>query len=459
MTTEASKSKIITVSLPLHDVQSDPFFMDVPDAVKDEKTLKNTVLNKYQTQTGILEGFVDANRIILQWYPEDVNPSAEALHAEALQLAKAKSFRDAIVKWEKASSLNPEDVDYVYKLGLVYYELKKYHDSLRYVENAVKLCPIHYRAHLLAGINWIKLRKFDRAEQHLVESRRLNKNNLLIYLNLGAIYSIQKRHNEAIDMFNTVIGFAPKESRAYLGLARLYSMLDDVEASNSYFKKVIELSPGSRLADYAKRSIQIIEEESISETGSDNGQREELFAKGVGYYIQGEYHQSAKQYKDYLKNQPSDDYGWYLMGEVKLRTGETEEAADCFKRAIRLNGKRGLYYKLLGVSLHFLGRSKDVLEVFKKATDMGKKDALTWTIQGINLMRQRKFDEAIQNLNASMKKNPNNPLGMYHLALSYVQTKEKDKALDIARRILLFEFFVPLKVQAKKLIQNLQTSS
>jgi tetratricopeptide (TPR) repeat protein len=456
MGVEGPKSKIITVSLLLKDVQNDSHFFNVPGEISESSVIKDVVLKKYRTNVGILEGFVDGNRLILQWYPERVEQSAEALHIDASELARLGRYEDAIVKWEKAISLNEEDVDYVYKLGLVYFEMKKYHDSIRYLERAVKICPIHFRVHLLIGIDWIKLRKFEKAETHVLESNRLNRSNILTYLNLGAIYSVQKRFNEAIDMFNTTIQLSPTESRAYLGLARIYNMLDDVEASNSYFKKVIELSPGTKLAEYAKRSIRIPENH-VAAVGTKNN-REERFAKGIGFYLTGDYRLASNQYKEYLKNQPSDDYAWYLLGEVKLRLGELEEATDCFKRAIRLNQKKGLYYKLLGISLHYQGKSKEVVEVLKKAIDMGKKDALSWTIQGINLMRQKKFEEAINNFKLALKKNSNNPLCMYNLAVAFVKMNENDRAVELAKKIITFEYYAPIKVQAKKLLQNLNPS-
>jgi len=454
MSNGTSKSKIVTVSLRIADVQNDPYFFKLPGEVKEPNAIKDVVLKKYFSNSGIMEGIIDGERLILQWYPENVDKNAESLHQEAIELSKRKQHDLAIMKWKKALSMNDEDVEYLYRLGLVHFEIKNYQESIEYLEKAVDICPIHYRTHLLCGINWIKLRKIDKAEIHVLESNRLNRSNILTYLNLGAIYSVQRRYNEAIDMFNSTIQIAPKESRAYLGLARIYNMLNDIEASNSYFKKVIELSPGTQMAEYAKRAIQVSSTDESVDNKEEN--REERFAKGMGHYLSGNYHESANQYKKYLNTHPSDDYAWYLMGEAKIRTGELDMACDCFKRAVRLNSKRGIYYKSLGITLHYQGKSKEVIEVLKKAIEMGKKDSLTWTLQGVNLMRQRKFEDAINLFKLAMNKNPNNPMAMYYLALSYIQIEENDSAVELLHNILNFEYYVPIKGQAKKLIQNLK---
>jgi tetratricopeptide (TPR) repeat protein len=461
MAEKRSKSKIITVKMRLHDISQDPYFFEVPGEISEPNALKEVVLKKYFTETGILEGVIDGEQLILQWYPETVSPSAETLHFEATQLAKSKQYSEATDKWEQAVSLNPDDAEYVYKLGLMYFEQKKFNLAVEYLEKSVSITPIHFRAHLLLGIIWMKLRKFENAEKHVLQSKRLNSANLLSYLNLGAIYSIQKRFNEAIDMFNETIKLSPKEARAYLGLARIYNMLNDIDAANNFYRKVIELAPGTQMAEYAKRSIQITARETEKSdvpmgSGTENN-REKLFTNGMGAYLSGDYRLSADYYKSYLNGHPSDDYAWYLLGESKIRSGELNEAADCVKRAIRLNGKRGIYYKSLGIILHYMGKSKEVTEVLKKAMELGKKDGLVWTIQGINSMRQRKLEDAIQQFKESLKKNPNNPFAMYHLALAYFQTGERDKAFPILESILSYDYFLPIKSQAKSLLARMES--
>lgn len=455
MSTEgALSSKIITVSLLIQDLKKDSDFFELPGKIRDTNVIKDIILKKYHTDTGILEGFIDGERLTIQWFPENVEKKAEKLHLAAIDLVKKKKVKNAIFNWEKAIALNAQDVIYLYRLALVYFDLKKFSESVKYLDKAVQICPIFHRAHLLLGINFIKLRKFKKAEHHVLESNHLNPVNILTYLNLGAIYSIQQRFNEAIEMFNTSIQISPKESRAYLGLARIYSMLNDAEAANSYYKKVIELSPGSQMAEYAKRSIRIPSPEDTDSPTIEN--KEDQITKGVGSYLSGNYNVSSTQYKEYLTLHPSDDYAWYLLGETKLRAGDLQESADCFKRAIRLNSSRGLYYKSLGIVCHFLDKSKEVVANLKKAVEMGKTDALCWALQGIHFMKQKKMEAAKHSFDLSMNRNPNNPLVMYHLAQVHIEAKEKEKAKEIIAKILAMEYFVPLKNDAKKLLQQIK---
>lgn len=447
-------SKIVTVSLLLSDISQNRPFFKVPDTIKGTEDLKNYFLQRYKPRKGILEGFVDNKRLIIQWYPENVDDEAEKYHLKALLLAKKKEYLRAIHCWEKSIQLNSGDVEYLYKLGLIYFEIKKFREALGYLKDALQICPIHYRANLLMGISMIKLRKFEEAEKYVIESNILNRSNILTYLNLGAIYSIQKRFNEAIDMFNTTIKISPNEARAYLGLAKIYIMLNDIDAANSYLSKVIEMAPGTPMAEYARRSIRFPDDEDKTSPPSVES-RQQKFTKGLVCYLSGQYDSAAKEYRGHLNTHPNDDYAWYLYGETRLRTGDLNEAADSFKRAARIKPGRALYYKSMGVTFYLTGKSREGMQAMKKTLEMGKKDPFALTLMGIFQLRMKHVDESIQNLGSALKLNPNNPLAMYHLALAHLRKEDNQKAVKIIDDILAFDMYLPIKQHAKNLRNKL----
>jgi tetratricopeptide (TPR) repeat protein len=451
-----SKSKMVIVRLSIDDIQNDPFFFSVPGEVSDPNMIREVVLKKYFSNLGILEAFVDDTHMVLQWVPDRVNQQAEALYTESQRLVKERKFNEAIVKLQQAIRLNDQDAEYFYKLGLVYFEKKAFQDSIGSLQKAVEICPIHYKAFLLLGINWVKLRKLQKAESKVLQAMRLNPKSVQVFLNMGAILSYQKRFNEAIDMFQRALDLSPRESRAFLGLARIYTMLGDVDASNMAYRKVIELAPGTQMAEFAKRSITVTDGGGSGAAPPAN--REELFTKGMVFFLSGRYRESSTQYKRYLMSHPRDDYGWYLMGESKLRTGENEEAASCFKQAIKINSRRGLYFKALGIALHYLGKPREVVEVLKKSSEYGKNDSLCYTLMGVNFLRMRKFDESIKNLQQALKRDPNNPLALYNLALTHVQLEENEKAMDLLEKMDNLPLLDNLKAKAGKLLKTISAA-
>ncbi|MCK5145965.1 tetratricopeptide repeat protein [bacterium] len=460
MTNQNTRSKFISVCIDIPIVEMQLNHTEL-HAVGEE-AFKEAVLSRYQGESGLLETFIEDNKLVLQWMPERIDREAEAYHQAALDFAKRKLHDKSINNWEKAINLNPDDVDYRYKMALLLYEKRRYADSISHLERAVAQCQIHYKAHLLLGMNWLKLRKISKAQHYLEFSRLLHANNVLVYLNLGAVYSIQKNFNEAIVIFEKCIELKPKETRGYLGLARIYLLIADKEKANQFFRRVIELAPGTKMAEYAQKSMAIDPPDNT--TGQNKEEktfkpinRDDQFAHGMGYYIAGQYGQSASEYKAYLQTHPNDDYAWYLFGEALLRNNKVAEATDCFKRAIRINEKRGLYYKSLGIALHLLKKSGETIQVMKKAMELGKRDGLTFTIYGSNLLLERKVDEGINHLQMAIKKNPNNPMALYYLAKGVMKHKESDRARMYLDQVMALKGDYPFKKQADELIKTLET--
>jgi tetratricopeptide (TPR) repeat protein len=448
------KSKIVMASMLVDDVRNDSRFFAVPDEASDLETIRNTVLQAYACASGILEGTIDNQKLILQWAPDSVHDGAELIQQEAVVLAKQKKYERAAEKWKHALSLNPDDIEYAYKLGLVFFEIRRYAEAIQYLENVVRICPIHEKAQLLLGLCYNKMKKYNLAEKYILESNRLNRSNIFSYLNLGAIYSVQHKFNDAVEMFNQVIHLSPSEPKGYLGLARTFAMLNDHEAANRNYQKVIELAPESSMAEYAKRSMHHPEKEEPQNIVE--AKREEHLAKGIGFSLAGDYPKAIEQYQLFLKAQPSDDYAWYLLGEARIRTGQIAEAADCLKRAIKINGKRGLYYKTLGIALHYFGKPAEVVEIIKHAMELGKKDPLSHTLLGISLLKLRRAEDGIRELQSALKKDPHNLLALYQMAVAKLQTQNKAEAAMILEKLTRIEYFAPVKDNAVKLLKTIK---
>jgi tetratricopeptide (TPR) repeat protein len=446
-------AKTISVVFNLQDVQNDPAFFPIPGENPSVHEIRDLLYKRYNSTSGKTEIGIDGEQIRIVWRPEYIDVNAESLHAEAMRLAKSRQLDQAVMKWKQASDINGNDVEYLYNLGLLLYEQKKYAESMPMLEKVIAICPIHQKSHLALGINCIKLRDFNKAELHVSESIRLNKTGVLGYLNMGAIDSIQKRFNEAIEMFNKTIQLSPKECRAYLGLAKIYVQLSDPEAANSYFRKVIELSPNTSIAEFAEQSM--VKTKPVQEIQTSPDNKIENLSLGIGYYLASNFSMAADHYKAYLKNQSSDDYAWYLLGETQLRMDKIDETVDSFRRCIRLNPKRGLYYKALGVALFLQKKYEEGAEILKKSIELGKTDPLVFTLYGICLARLKRAEESIHQFKLTLKKHPNNPLAMYHLAVALIQQNEKKKATDLLEKIKTLTMYAPVKEHSINLLQKI----
>ena len=453
----ASKSKIITAAFKIEEIKSDSLFPEFSNQSSPEQ-IRDQLLEKYESSVGILDGFIEEDQVILQWFPENTDGAAEDLHFQATKYAKQKNYTAAVENWKNASHLNPNDVEYLYKIGLVLFEMKSFLEAIRYLEKAVSICPIHARAHLILGMSWTKLRKFESAEQSIKESLKLNKSNLLSYLNLGAVYTVRKKFREAIEVFENALRKYPNESRAHLGLAKVFTAQGDTINANEHYRKVIELAPKSAMAEYAKKSLREIHSDldDIVQEKEDMTD-DSLLDHGFNLYIQNKHDLAANEYKQYLKNKPSDDYVWYLYGETKLRSGHLDEATDCFKRSLRLNDKRGLYYKMLGITLYYSGKGEECMQVLKKAIELGKDDSITQTLLGICYLQKKQEDVAINIFKQALKSFSNNYLALYNYAMASIKKSDYEKARELLDKVINQKNETPVKQSARKLMQSIES--
>jgi tetratricopeptide (TPR) repeat protein len=448
-----SNAKTVSVLFNQSDTQNDPVFFPIPGENPSVHEIRDLLYKRYNSASGKTEISIEGDQIRVFWRPEYIDVNAESLHAEAIRMAKSRQLDQAAEKWKQATAINGNDVEYLYNLGLLYYEQKKYPDSTAMLEKVVALCPIHHKAHLALGLIFIKQRNFDKAEHHVSECIRLNRTGVLGYLNMGAIHSFRKRFNEAIEMFNKTIQLSPKESRAYLGLAKIYVQLSDTEAANSYFKKVIELSPNTSIAEFAEQSM--VETRPVQVIQSSPDHKIENLSRGIGCYLSSNYPAASDHYKAYLKIQSSDDYAWYLLGETQMRMDKLDETVDAFRRSVRLNSKRGLYHKALGTALFLQKKYEEGAESLKKAIELGKTDPLVFTLYGICLARLKKAEESMHQFRLTLKKHPNNPLAMYHLAVALVHQNEKKKATELLEKIKSMTMYAPVKEHSISLLQKM----
>ena len=456
------KSKIVTVSINISDIKKNSSFFRLPENLKEPKEIRDHMLSVFKPSSGIMEGFVDGRQVVIQWYPDEVNEQADKLSRIASRLVKEKDFKQAAEILEKALSINKNDVEYLYKLGLIYFERKLYDQTILHLKTALQVCPIHFRANLLLGIALLKLRRFDAAEKQFIVSNIFNKSSVLPYLNLGTIYSIKKDYSKAIKMFNDCITLSPNESRAYLGLARIYTILKDSESANNNFRKVIELSPGSKIAELAKRSIKSSfnssEETNLTNTAQKISvkKEEERISAGVHQFLSHNYSGSLDQFKSYLNKHPLDHFVWYLLGETQLRTGNFEGAVISFRKAINLYKKRGLYFKGIGISFYYLHKYRESADALKHAIQMGKRDPLCYTLLGVCNVYLKKEEESQLMFKNALQRNPNNPLALYFSAQHKIKHGNVKEAAIELKKILGFEYNIPIKENVKKLINSIQ---
>lgn len=427
-----------------------------------EKFVENFFMQRFGHGAGRLQIAQKPSKVKLSWYPQKYDPEAERYHQEALTKANNRNFKEAINKWVKAISLNSGDPDFYFNLGIAFFELKNYKESIENLNISLKLCPVYYKSHLILGTVHLKVRQFEKSEEHLKQSIMFLPNHALAYLNLGAVYSILKRYNEGIRMFEKTIELSPREVRAHFGLGKIYSLKGDRDKANQYFKNVIEFDSNGKLTSHAQRAMVSSplegDVQQVSTEHVDSADTEKLYQDGYKAYLYSDFERAIQMYEAYLKRKQNDDFVWFALGASYLRAGQIDKAIESYQKAVSISSNKALYYKGLAIAYDFLDNPEEVIKQIGKTQQLGKNDdSVLYGLLGKAYLKQNKIPQAIESLENGLKKNENNLVAKYQLAVALMKNNDTDSAINHLQEIIRSPVNSPVKMEAEQLLTQLNT--
>ena len=118
------------------------------------------------------------------------NPnSPEAFYCLAYMEQEKENFHEAIVLFESALKLKPEDVGAINNLANCYDRINKSRDSIKAYSRAISIDPEYIAAYYNRGNAYSKIAKDELALKDLNKAIELDNNFYQAYYNRGSIYN------------------------------------------------------------------------------------------------------------------------------------------------------------------------------------------------------------------------------------------------------------------------------
>ena len=158
---ESTITKSITAVISLEELFPDTGLREKINHSPDKQTVIAKALSaRFPVSVGKIALQPNEDKVIIKWKGPDGNEEAENYNKQGLLLAKRKELENAIEKWRRAIALNPSDPDYHYNIGLAFFESKQYPKAQDRFNEALRLCPIYFKAHFVLGAIYSRMRKF-----------------------------------------------------------------------------------------------------------------------------------------------------------------------------------------------------------------------------------------------------------------------------------------------------------
>lgn len=192
-------------------------------------------LTDYENETNYKVNENITEKQLAEMSADDREKSARILHQQALKLIEIQDFKKAEGKLRLAVKFVDYYENILYTLSNLLYDQKNYKESIKFLEKSLKIDPENENAKLLIGANYIKLQKYDEAENTFVSVLNKNPDSYEANFNLGIIYQKNNSYDLAVDTLENAVKSKPDnvDARYEYGLS-LFKSGDWERAKEQY---------------------------------------------------------------------------------------------------------------------------------------------------------------------------------------------------------------------------------
>ena len=327
------------------------------------------------------------------------------------QQNKVTEAREAL---EKAAQLAPDNPSSLQQLVELDIASKNYAAGHRRVDEVLQKQPNSAVGYYLRGKLYLSEKKFDLAQTALLKAIDLDPNLSSAYDLLAPAFLYANNPSEALNQMNAVLAKKPDDFRALLVTGMIYSQMKEFNKARDAYEKVIAASPTLVLAlnnlayIYAEKLNDLKRASELAQKARSNAPTNPSVLDTLGWitYKQGDYKQAADLLWESAAKSPDNPEIQFHLGMAEYMMGRTDVARAALEKAV-------------GSATDFDGKE----EARRRLASLGKEGGA-----GQNL--------SAAELEASLKQQPNDPVGLARLGEAYEKQGAVAKAADAYERAL-----------------------
>ena len=170
--------------------------------------------------------------------------SAGAYLETGIGLEQSGKLNEAIECFDKALTLNPDNVDARAHKGEAYAELGKLDFAVAQCQEALKLNPRCSEALNTLGVVFGEKGQPDEALKHLNEALRIDPRSENAHLNIGNVFIVLRKPDEAIFHCREALRLNPRFAEAHLDMGVAFTQKGEMDSAINHFKQALNINPG-----------------------------------------------------------------------------------------------------------------------------------------------------------------------------------------------------------------------
>ncbi|MFN6528088.1 CHAT domain-containing protein [Nostoc sp. ChiSLP03a] len=398
------------------------------------------------------------------------NPSVASLLEQGHNQLNRGEYQAVLEIFQQAAVLEPENPKVSYGLGLTCYRLEQHHESIEYLNKALRIKPNYILALVWRGLayqkidpqqtqadfdraiaftpqdseDWqgrgIALNKLQRYEEAVAsydQALKINPNNDKTWYIRGIALRNLKRYEEAIESYHQALKINPNNDEAWYIRGIALGILKRYEEAIESYNQALKINPNNDKAWYirgiALRNLKRYEEaiESYHQALKINPNNDKTwYIRGINLGILERYEEAIESYDQALKINPNNDKTWCIRGIALSDLERYKEAIESYDQALKINPNNDEAWNIRGITLMDLKRYQEAIESYDQALKINPDDDKTWNIRGIALRNLERYEEAIESYHQALKINPNNDEAWYIRGIALGILKHYEEAIE-----------------------------
>lgn len=176
----------------------------------------------------------------------------------------------------------------------------------------------------------------------------------------------------------------------------------------------------------------------VSDGSTEARYTDVTYADAESVFRKGRYDESAEMFGVYVKSNPSNAFGHYMLGLSAWKSGDHAGAEEALTRAVELNGESVKIRTNLGRVLLERGRAADALPHLETAVELEPTSHQVWRVLGNVYAQMGRSVDAVDAYRQALMLNDHDAWTMNNYGLVLIQLGRHEDALrPLARAVEL----------------------
>ena len=319
--------------------------------------------------------------------------------------------KDALSTFQQAAQLQPDDAEVHNTLGNLFKDRGQLTDAVHHYRQALTLKPDYADAHNNLGIALKDLGQLNEAVHSYRQALQYQPDFTLACYNLGNALKALGQLDEAARSYRQAIALKPDFAEAYTNLGTALKELGQYDAALTSYQRVVELNPGFAeahnnlgvaLKDLGQLDAALVSYRRAVELKPTYAEAHNNL--GTVLQMLGQPDAALGSFRRAVEIEPDFVEAHSNLGNALFNAGRLGEAESQARVLVERYPDCGFVWKLLGVTLHRLG--KDALPALKKAVKLLPNDAEAYYNLGVTQKSLGQLESAVTSYRRALELKP-----------------------------------------------------